>query len=218
MTIAPKHSAPMKLSAKGVSFGYGETSVFKNLDFQCSAGSSIWLGGQSGTGKSTFLKLMAGLLPAQSGEISWNDVHFSKLNETERAEFRRANVGYGDQEVHLVPAWTVEQNLRLASEVSPYELLKEFELESFASKRVSTLSGGQKQRVMLARLILQNPQILLLDEPTAHLDDRTTELVMSAIKKHCAHATTIVVSHDARIGKWIGEQVTMDRGGIRGSK
>ncbi|CAN5515907.1 ABC transporter ATP-binding protein [soil metagenome] len=208
----------MKLSIKNVSFGYGDTSIFKDLGFELGPGSSTWLGGQSGAGKSTFLKLIAGLLPAQSGDISWNDSNFTKFDENQRALFRRENIGYGDQEVHLVPSWTVEQNLQLASDQSCVEILTEFELQAFKSKRVSTLSGGQKQRAMLARLCLQKPKILLLDEPTAHLDDRTTELVMLAVKRHCADATTIVVSHDRRIGQWIGEQVIMEHGGIRGAK
>jgi putative ABC transport system ATP-binding protein len=205
----------MKLSAKNVSFGYGGQSVFKNLEFDCPHGASRWLGGQSGSGKTTFLKLIAGLLAPSSGEISWNETNLAKLDERQRADFRRESIGYGDQDVLLIPSWTVEQNLRLANGESHYELLKEFELEEFAAKRISTLSGGQRQRAMLARLILQNPRILLLDEPTAHLDDRNTELVMAAIKRHCAKATLIVVSHDTRIGKWIGDQVTMQHGGIR---
>jgi putative ABC transport system ATP-binding protein len=204
----------MRLQVENLSFHYADTPVFRNFQFDCAAGKAIWLRGESGSGKSTFLKLIAGLLKADQGQIQWGEHLLSGMSQQEQATFRRENIAYGDQELHLIPAWTLKQNLELVSNDANLmeKVLHELELSKWLQHRVQNLSGGQRQKVLLARLILQKPQVLLLDEPTAHLDDRNTELVMKAIQRHFTGKTSVIVSHDSRVGEWIPQQVMMKSG------
>lgn len=202
----------MQLTVRNLNFGYGATPVFSGFSFDCASGDSLWLSGRSGSGKTTLLKLVAGLLKAENGTIRWDDNTISSYDSPTRAEFRKSSIGYGDQELHLVETWTVTQNLRLVSGdgLKISATLRELDLGNFESKRIRFLSGGQKQKVLIARLILQNPEVLLIDEPTAHLDDKNTEIVMEAVNRHFKNKTALIVSHDARVGKWIKSHVSLD--------
>lgn len=209
--MATSNLSNHSLKVNNISFFYDQAAVFKNFSFECKAKETVWLRGSSGSGKSTFLKLLSGLLKVGHGEILWGDFKMDVDSEDERARFRRQHIAFGDQDLHLIEAWTVLQNLRLVEPVKPLCLkaLKELHLEELAERTIKTLSGGQKQKVLLARMLLQNPQIVLLDEPTAHLDDASTEVVMTVIHKHFADATTIIVSHDQRLSAWIPKTATL---------
>jgi putative ABC transport system ATP-binding protein len=201
----------MYLKVDSLYFQYDETPIFKNFQLSCENGSHIWLRGGSGSGKSTFLRLIAGLLSPERGQIRWNSHLISKMISKERDHFRRQYIAYGDQELHLAGSWTVNQNLSLVCRDPQriIQILSDLKLSKLSTHRTSTLSGGEKQKVLLARMVLQKSQIILLDEPTAHLDDKNTELVMSVMAQHFKEKTSILVSHDSRIGQWIKEEIIL---------
>lgn len=153
--------------------------------------------GPSGCGKSTFLKLVAGLLDIQSGTIEFSN--------------SKARIGYVHQECHLVDHWSIAENLRLAQldkNVSTADFnsnvdnwLKRFDLKLNKKSLAANLSGGERQRVSLIRILLQNPDIILLDEPTAHLDNHHTSQALQILKEELKNKLTLIVSHDQRVEK-----------------
>jgi putative ABC transport system ATP-binding protein len=197
----------MRFEVRRLDFSYGPVPVLRQFNFRCDGGEKIWLRGKSGSGKSTFLKLAAGLLSPAAGDLLWNDFSMGAADEKARTAFRKANIAFGDQDLHLIESWSLLQNLILtgAEPETCTELLRELELTVSPTTLARHLSGGQKQKLLLARMILQTPKIVLLDEPTAHLDDSNTAVVMKAVLKHFAAATVLIVSHDQRLAAWLEE-------------
>ncbi len=176
------------MNVTNLSFGYrDEKFLFENLNLDLTKGSFMLVKGPSGCGKSTLLKLIAGFLNPQKGKINIED--------------RKTKIGYLHQDCHLIEHWTVWENLSLVnSEIElAKKFLQEFGLNKVFNNLVSELSGGEKQRVSLARILLQNPDLLLLDEPSAHLDDKNTVHIIGFIKKYFKDKIVIVVSHDRRL-------------------
>jgi putative ABC transport system ATP-binding protein len=194
----------MKITCENIRFSYAQTSLFKNLNLHINEGDHVWIRGRSGSGKSSLLKLIAGLLPIQEGQILINDFSYTNGTAAEIKKFRFSYIGYVHQENHLIEHWTLKQNLELVCQ-QPEKIdmaIKAFNVDSvFLNKKVSELSGGENQRASLARLLLQRPKLILLDEPTAHLDDGNAEQAMATIRKEFRDCTLIVVSHDARLEK-----------------
>lgn len=196
----------MELNCTGLQFSYSNTPLIKNISLQLKAGQPVWVRGQSGAGKSTFLKLITGLLQPQNGEVIYAGEGFSEalqlLPREEKKSFRARYIGYVHQENHLINHWTVAQNLNLV-ETDAYQQTKVlFEVGFDAQiliKTVSELSGGERQRISVARLILQNPLFAYLDEPTSHLDDENAEKVIGLLKKTFQDKILLVVSHDQRL-------------------
>lgn len=207
-------SAGLPLKVRQLNFSYegdlnARVPILQDFNFECKGGQTLWLRGDSGSGKTTFLKLAAGLLSAASGDVAWGDFSFTKAAPEEVTCFRKSHIAFGDQDLHLIETWSVWQNLLLVNSNNDQiqNVLQELKIENFKHRAVRNLSGGQKQKVLAARLILQEPRIVLLDEPTAHLDDRNTEAVMEAIQRNFAEATVIIVSHDQRLSNWISDVV-----------
>lgn len=185
----------MNLKIENLNFNYAEKILFKNLNLHFDSDTFTWIRGPSGSGKSTFLKLVAGLLPNQSGNIL-----FSK---------DEATIGYVDQECHLVDHWSVEENLRLAewadrnhpnAKTGDVDFwLKKFDLNISKKALAKTLSGGERQRICLIRVLLQNPDVVLLDEPTAHLDDQHATTALQLLSDGLRSKLLLIVSHDQRL-------------------
>lgn len=196
----------MKISCKNIQFSYPQQkTLIRNLNLDVSSGEKLWIQGRSGSGKSSFLKLLAGLLAPSQGEVQIQDTNFSRLSDLEKRKFRFEHIGYTHQENHLIDHWTLEQNLAVLTEDSALisEILTAVDLPKELSKsRVGDLSGGEKQRLSLARLIIQKPKIALIDEPTSHLDDENTEKLMTYLLRKLKDSTFIVVSHDHRLEKF----------------
>lgn len=196
----------MKISCKNIQFSYPQQkTLIRNLNLEVSSGEKLWIKGRSGSGKSSFLKLLAGLLTPSQGEVQIEDTLISKLSDSEKRKFRFDHIGYTHQENHLIDHWILEQNLTLFTEDNTLilEILNAVDLpKELLKSRVADLSGGEKQRLSLARLILQKPKIALIDEPTSHLDDENTEKLMTYLLKKLKDSTFIVVSHDHRLEKF----------------
>ncbi|MBC7420958.1 MAG: ATP-binding cassette domain-containing protein [Bdellovibrio sp.] len=174
------------MNVQNLSFSYVEKPLFQNLNFEFKSATITLIQGPSGCGKSTFLKLVAGLLDLQSGQIVISP---------------NSKIGYLHQDCHLIDHWSIQENLSLVSTdlVKQKNFLREFDLQMPGATPASQLSGGERQRVSIVRTLLQNPEIVLLDEPTAHLDDEQTAVAMKLIKTHLGTKTILIVSHDKRL-------------------
>lgn len=177
----------MSVRLKNLAFRFQNKFLFKNFNYEIPSEKLTLIQGPSGCGKSTFLKLVAGLMQPTEGII-------------EKSSLDTA-VGYLHQDIHLIEHWSIEENLNLADTDKKNQLkwLEKFDLLMNPKTLAAQLSGGEKQRVGLVRVILSRPDLILLDEPTAHLDDEHTDSILKIIRKEFASKTVIVVSHDQRV-------------------
>ncbi|MGJ8731693.1 MAG: ABC transporter ATP-binding protein [Cellulophaga sp.] len=194
------------LHVNNISFSYNTTSVLKNIDFTVNVGEYLAVLGESGSGKSTLLKIIYGLLQLKEGTIFWKDnqVLGPDYNLIPGEKYMK----YLSQDFDLMPFITVEENVSQYLSVfypeelkaRTEELLEMVEMTSFAKTKVKLLSGGQQQRVALARVLAQEPELLLLDEPFSHIDNfRKNSLrrrLFSYLKRK--KITCIVATHDEK--------------------
>ncbi|MGD2082039.1 MAG: ABC transporter ATP-binding protein [Chromatiales bacterium] len=204
---------------EGVSFSYGGPSVLEGIDLRVEAGEFLGVVGPNAGGKSTLLKLMLGLLHPDGGRVRLLG---------RRAEAARQRAGYVPQ----YPAFardfpiTVEQTVlmgrlgrtpllggwRRADRTVARRVMAETEISSVARRRLDTLSGGQLQRVLLARALACEPEVLMLDEPTANIDMRLETDIFDLLKDLNRRMTIIVVSHDvAFVSRYVGRVACVNR-------
>lgn len=188
--------------------GQQKTHVLKGIDMNIEEGEFVAIMGPSGSGKSTLLQLLAGLDVPTDGGIQINHNYLNKMNEKERTIFRRKKLGFVFQNYQLLPTLTVEENIafplhadgKLTNEKNKKinELIQSVGLEGLNHKRANLLSGGQQQRVAIARALVNNPTVLLADEPTGNLDRAMAEEILGLfLKFHRQNKQTIVmVTHD----------------------
>jgi len=189
--------------------GSKEIHVLKNMSFELDDKGLFAIVGKSGSGKSTFLSLLAGLDRPTSGEVLLDDSKLSHLGEKELTEFRAKNIGIVFQNFHLIDNFTALENILL-----PLEVLKDKDADQKAKKILdmvglsdrmnhfpSQLSGGERQRVAIARASVTNPKILLADEPSGNLDPETGETVMKILFDTAKelNQTLILVTHDLEL-------------------
>ncbi len=204
------------IRVKGVSkkfvAGKSVNLALENINLKIEEGEFIALVGPSGSGKSTLLHLIGGLDTPTKGDIFINNKNINSLKDDDLSEYRNQNVGFVFQEFHLEPESTAIDNVLIPSLFNPRaidnkkraaKLLKEVELSEKTYAHINTLSGGQKQRVAIARALINNPSIIIADEPTGNLDLKTGEKVLKLLKKlHKEHNTTLIIAtHDENIAK-----------------
>lgn len=181
--------------------------VFRVAAFTLNRTESIVLTGRSGTGKTTFLHLIAGLLSSDTGRIVVDGNVVSAMSESERDTFRACTVGCIFQTLHLLHGFTALENVLLASvfagakkgsEKRAVELLARLGLEKKMHTQSHRLSLGEQQRVAIARALLNAPALLLADEPTASLDDENARLVIDELRRLAAEsgASLLIATHD----------------------
>ena len=182
--------------------------------------------GTSGSGKSTFLNMVAGLEKPTRGEIWIGDIPVHKLDEEHVTLFRQKNIGFIFQAYHLLPMLTALENVSLPlifrgvekkeRERQAKEMMKAVGLEGYEKRKPTQMSGGQQQRVGIARALVGSPKIIFADEPTGNLDTNTTKEVMTLIvdqvKSH--GQTLILVTHDRTIANYADKVVTIQDGNI----
>jgi len=213
----------VKNVVKKVRDGAERRTVLDDVSFDLARGELVVVRGPSGSGKTTLLAIVGAMLSPTSGEVHLDGEPTSRLREAHRAEIRRRKVGFVFQDLQLVDGLTARQNVllsRVPDGVRPEDekradaLLARFGLASRAQQKARTLSGGERQRVALARALLGDPPLLVLDEPTAHLDDERAHAVagdLAALAKD--GRAVLVATHDARLVESAGVARVLDLAG-----
>ncbi len=198
--------------------------LFEGLNLTVRRGEMIAIVGESGAGKSTLLHLLAALDRPSAGDVYFAATWLGKLTAGEAATFRNREIGYVWQLHYLLPEFTALENVAmplLAREESKssalakaQELLREVGLDARAHHLAGELSGGEQQRVSLARALVTQPRLLLADEPTGNLDNRTAEAVFGLLERlHTTHRlTSILVTHNMEIAKRCGRTLRLHEG------
>lgn len=206
----------------------GEVTVnaLAGIDFQVARGEFVAIMGPSGSGKSTLLHLLGGLDVPSAGEIYLNNESLSKLGDNEITCLRRRKVGFIFQFYNLLPTLTAAENVALpliidGLSVTRYrshidDLLKLVGLADRADHRPDQLSGGQQQRVAIARAFVNQPEIVLADEPTGNLDSRSGTAILELLRRTCQelNATIVMVTHDPRAASFADRVVFLKDGSI----
>ena len=190
------------------------THVLENLNLVIHKGAWTSIMGPSGSGKTTLLNIIGCLDSATAGSVFINDTEITKLTQTQLTRFRRENIGLIFQQYHLVPYLTAFENVMLAQyfhgvidEGKALEALKKVGLGHRLDHVPSHLSGGEQQRVCIARALINEPKILLADEPTGNLDQKNGEIVLNLFKQlHSEGHTIILVTHNPEIAK-LGQRI-----------
>ena len=183
---------------------YGSTPVFANVQFAVAPGEFVAIVGDSGVGKSSLLNCLAGLDTWDTGSITHGTTDLSQLDDTARALWRRAQVGFVFQAFHVLPHLDVAQNVALplmllgqSDAARVQHMLAAVGLEGLGARLPQQLSGGQLQRVAIARALVHRPALLLADEPTGNLDPTTATRVMDLLLAQTREhgASLVLVTH-----------------------
>ena len=188
------------------------------LDLDIDAHTFTVVMGPSGSGKSTLLYLLGGLDRATSGEISVDGARLDEMDENALALFRRRTMGFVFQSFNLIPSMTALENVAFPMQFAGVTsvqrqqqartLLGQVRLEDRADHRPTELSGGQQQRVAIARALVNNPSLILADEPTGNLDTSSGAAVMQLLSDlHNAGRTVLVVTHDPRMTRFATHKI-----------
>ncbi len=218
-------SAP-RLAFEGVTRAYPRGPVaLDDLTVAIAPGELVAVIGPSGSGKSTFLHLAAGLDRPDRGRVLIDGVEISALGERERTRLRREKVGLVFQSFYTVPYLTAVENVMLAQDL--HSLVDEKEarrvlgrvgLSSRADALPSQLSGGELQRVCSARALVNEPRLLLADEPTGNLDEENERIVLELFQElHAAGQTIVLVTHDLTVARLADRRLTLEHGKLVGS-
>lgn len=200
------------LRAEGLKKVYksGQTDLvlFENLSFQVRKGEMLAIVGESGSGKSSLLHILGTLDRASQGDVYCAQIHLAKLTDDAAADFRNREIGFVWQFHYLLPEFTALENVAmpLLMRGTAYRTamdkaagwLREVGLENRGHHRAGELSGGEQQRVALARALVAGPQILMADEPTGDLDNRTAEMVFDLVQRlhRDYRLTSLIVTHN----------------------
>lgn len=207
------------ISTKNITFSYHKDQTFILPDLFCQAGSTLLVTGNSGKGKTTYLHILAGLLQPNSGEIVIDNKNITHLKGSKADTFRGKNIGVVFQKSHFIASLSVLENLEMASWLATgkkhakraKDLLLKLDISDQASKLPSQLSVGQQQRVSIARALMNEPKVLLADEPTSSLDDKNADNVIELLESLSKEFKTalIIVTHDSRIKEKFTNQITL---------
>jgi lipoprotein-releasing system ATP-binding protein len=205
------------LEARGIvkryAVGGNGLSVLRDLDLTVEAGEMLAIMGASGVGKSTLLHILGGLDRANQGDVTVGGTNLTSLPDADVVAFRNRHVGFVFQFHHLLPEFSavenVEMPMRIAripvAEARPRaeELLNRVGLAERTAHRPGMLSGGEQQRVAVARALVMRPALLLADEPTGDLDERTAESLHGLLREmHAAYGlTSVIATHNPRLAE-----------------
>lgn len=207
------------IKTKDLRFSYGKGTAFHFPDIASGNGETLLITGGSGKGKTTLLHLLGGLLRPESGDIYIENTNIATISESKLDHFRGKNVGLVLQQSYFVASLTVLENVVLASWLGTgkqaaekaEQLLEQLDLNEHMHKLPSQLSIGQQQRVSIARAIINEPKLLLADEPTSSLDDenafKVADMLSGLAKQY--NTALVIVTHDQRLKNLFPNQITL---------
>ena len=217
-------STVLAINQLGKSFpsAAGEVHAVQDVSLEVAAGELVALRGPSGCGKSTLLMAAGGLLEPTSGSVEINGTDLYSLGQDGRAQFRAENIGFVFQQFHLIPYLDVRDNILAASLATARaegervdELLEIFGLQQRAHHVPAALSTGEKQRTAMARALLNNPKLILADEPTGNLDKDNAEALLEQLSGFSGKGgAVLLVTHDARVDDHAGRTIEISDGNL----
>lgn len=211
-------------------YGKCDTMVkaLDNVSFSVEKGEFVAIIGPSGSGKSTLLHILGGVDVPTSGSVVINQTDISNLDETALAIFRRRQIGLIYQFYNLIPILTVQENLTLPLLLDGRKpdkkqidtLVKRLGLENRLDHLPNQLSGGQQQRVSIGRALVNNPALMLADEPTGNLDSENSKEIISLLRQFNKefNQTVIIITHDEKIANSADRVITIEDGKITGDE
>lgn len=211
-------------------YGKGDTMVkaLDNVSFSVEKGEFVAIIGPSGSGKSPLLHILGGVDVPTSGSVVINQTDISNLDETALAIFRRRQIGLIYQFYNLIPILTVQENLTLPLLLDGRKpdkkqidtLVKRLGLENRLDHLPNQLSGGQQQRVSIGRALVNNPALMLADEPTGNLDSENSKEIISLLRQFNKefNQTVIIITHDEKIANSADRVITIEDGKITGDE
>ncbi|MFE1628845.1 ABC transporter ATP-binding protein [Brevibacillus reuszeri] len=216
----------LKIEHLSKMFGKGDTAVkaLDDVSFSVNKGEFVAIIGPSGSGKSTLLHLLGGVDRPTSGKVFVDRTDMYSLNETQLAIFRRRQIGLIYQFYNLLPILTVEENMQLPLLLDEHQvdqkqfedLVKTLNLQNRLNHLPNQLSGGQQQRVSIGRALMNQPAIILADEPTGNLDSKNSSEIIDLLKmfNKTLHQTLIMITHDERIALQADRIIAIEDGRI----
>ena len=205
---------------------YGSLQVLKNVSLEIRQGEVVSIVGASGAGKTTLLQIMGTLDRPDSGTVKIKDTDITRLSERELSRFRNQNIGFVFQFHNLLPEFTALENVcmpaliggKTMEQAKPeaMSLLEFLNLTDRASHKPSELSGGEQQRVAVARALMNNPAVVLADEPSGNLDSvhaRELHELFFKLRDHYRQ-TFVIVTHNRELAEMSDRQITLKDGGV----
>jgi lipoprotein-releasing system ATP-binding protein len=212
--------------AKNIHKTYGDLQVLKGVELQIERGEIISIVGASGAGKSTLLHIIGTLDKSNEGKVEINNIDTSTLSDKELSLFRNKNIGFVFQFHHLLPEFTALENVcipafinkvsKTEAEKKAMELLKGLGVDERANHKPSELSGGEQQRVAVCRALINNPTVILADEPSGNLDSESAKELHQLFFKlrDELNQTFIIVTHNEELANMADRKLTMKDGVI----
>jgi putative ABC transport system ATP-binding protein len=220
LVAAPPLTAAKQVVIENLTKQYGALRALGGVSFDVHTGEWVALMGPSGSGKTTLINILGGLDTLTSGHVVVDGVDLSKLRENEIVRYRAEKVGFVFQQFHLVPYLTALENVMLAQyfhsvtdEKQAAEALKRVGLGDRLTHLPAQLSGGEQQRVAIARALINQPKIILADEPTGNLDEANETVVLEIFRElHNAGHTILMVTHDPDIARQADRRIELAHG------
>lgn len=207
------------LQVTNLSYVYGPESSLTFPDWEVEKQEHAVIIGPSGGGKTTLLHLLGGLLMPTSGQVNINGIRLDQLSSSKLDRFRGMYLGFVFQKPHLIPSLSVEENLKLATFFAKKShmndriatVLSDLGIQELAGRSIHEISQGQAQRVAIARAVINEPDIIFGDEPTASLDDNSCTAVIDLLKDQAqrCRATLIIATHDQRVKSEFQNQLVL---------
>ncbi|MCE3279789.1 MAG: ABC-type antimicrobial peptide transport system, ATPase component [Bacteroidetes bacterium] len=214
------------IKASDIHKSYGKLNVLKGVEIEIKKGEVISIVGASGAGKTTLLHIIGTLDRANKGTLEINGVNISSLNDKKLAEFRNKNIGFVFQFHHLLPEFTALENVCIPAyiggvstseaEKKAKELLAFLGLEERMHHKPNELSGGEQQRVAVARALINNPSVVLADEPSGNLDSATAKDLHQLFftLRERFNQTFVIVTHNEELANMADRKLVMRDGNI----